>query len=193
MRQRIDDMMIFMVEQYHEIENSLRSVNSLYGVSDCQGVICGVLVFGDPSPILQWIDELFEGLNTTQVIDTNLKHELMRLSAYTQQRLEDPGMSFELLLPEDDQIPLEQRVEALSGWCEGFLYGLTLAGLCEETPVSRDGSEFINDVLAISRVVVDSRPDETDEVAYFELVEYLRVGVLLLAAEFQSLRPHTDL
>lgn len=185
-------MMISMIEQFHEIEANLGSADSQYRVSGCQGVICGVLVFGDPAPLLRWTDEVLEDLDMPQVYGPNLKQVLMRLTAYTQQRLEDPGMSFKLLLPEDDQIPLMQRVEALSEWCEGFLYGLSLAGLCNETPLSGDGRELINDVLEISRAVVDSGYDEADEVAYFELVEYLRVGVLLLTAEFQPLVSRTN-
>lgn len=177
-----------MVEQYHEIEATLQEASSQYGASGCQGVICGVLVFGDPSPLLRWIDEVLEALDTTHMTDTNLRRVLMQLSAFTQQQLEDPGMSFGLLLPEEDLTPLKRRVEALSGWCEGFLYGLTLAGLDNKTRLSGDSSELISDVWEISRAFVDSDPDEADEVAYFELVEYLRVGVLLLAEDFHSLQ-----
>lgn len=181
-------MMIYMIEQYHEIEASLQDADSQYNASGCQGVICGMLVFDSLSSLSRWIDETIDELDTAYVDVPNVRHILTELSVFTQQRLKDPGMSFELLLPEEDQTPLKLRVAALSDWCEGFLYGLSLAGVNDKTRLPGDSSELINDVLEISRVALDSTPDEAHEAAYFELVEYLRVAVLLLAEEFQSLQ-----
>ncbi len=181
--------MVVMIEQYHEIEGILQEHDSQYSASGCQGVICGMLVFDGLSSLSRWIDETIEELNTAHVHEPNVRRILTQLSVSTERCLKDPGMSFNLLLPEQDQTPLKQRVKALSDWCEGFLYGLSLAGVNDKTRLPGDCRELINDVLEISRVVVDSEPDETDETAYFELVEYLRVAVLLLLEEFQSPQP----
>ena len=48
--------------------------------------------------------------------------------------------------------------------------------------------EFLSDVLAISQAVAEDA-GESDEQAYAELVEYLRVGVQLLHDELADLEP----
>jgi uncharacterized protein YgfB (UPF0149 family) len=179
-------MMTFMIEQYHEVEAYLQELSSQYSASECQGVMCGALVLDGPSPLIRWIDELVEELDIPIGYGQEIRQILTELAALTQQRLNDPGISFRLLLPDEDQTSLAHRAEALSEWCQGFLYGLSLAGVNNKSLLPKDSVEFIGDILEISRVVVDTDSGEADEMSYVELVEYLRVGVLLLLEETQS-------
>jgi len=106
----------------------------------------------------------------------------------TRAQLCDPGLGFYLLLPADEALDEQGRTEALVQWCDGLLYGLALAGLGERQDLPDLVREFLNDVAQICRASVDDWPEEADEAAYTELVEYLRMGVLLINEELQPLK-----
>lgn len=93
---------------------------------------------------------------------------------------------FNPLLPEDDE-PLSARSLAMAAWCSGFLYGLAAGGIEDLSILPSDVQEIAGDLAEISRAGIEEEGDEEDEVAYAELVEYLRAGVTLvyeiLAAE----------
>ena len=90
------------------------------------------------------------------------------------------------MLPDDDD-SLTQRVNAIGDWSQGYLIGLSLGGITDFAPLPDDAREIAKDLLEISRAGTsyDLEGNEEDENAYAELVEYLRVGVLLINEELQ--------
>ena len=95
---------------------------------------------------------------------------------------------FEPLLPADDQ-PIGARTAALAQWCQGFLYGLGAGGITDASGLPADTGEIVRDFTEISRAGVDETQDEeSNEAAYAELVEFVRVGVQLLFEELAELR-----
>ena len=106
---------------------------------------------------------------------------------HTTESLDASECTFDLMLPDDEE-PLVQRTAALGSWCHGFLAGLGLAGVGDHhKSLSGDAREFLDDVQEMSRIESDPDEDDEAEAAYAELVEYLRVGVLLLREEIGSL------
>jgi len=107
----------------------------------------------------------------------------------TRQQLNTPDCEFELLLPDDDEA-IAQRVDALGDWCQGFLVGLTLGGISDLSALPADAREIAEDMVQIARAGTsyDMTGNDEDEQAYAELVEYLRVGVLLINEELQPTR-----
>lgn len=95
--------------------------------------------------------------------------------------------TLELFLP-DDSCPLAERSEALVQWCEGFLNGLGFTGLPEFDLLSDEGREVIQDLYKICRIDVENIAEtgEDEEIAFMELVEYVRMGAMLLYEEFQQ-------
>jgi uncharacterized protein YgfB (UPF0149 family) len=88
-----------------------------------------------------------------------------------------------LLLP-DDEANMSVRAESLGFWCQGFLTGLGLAGLSTVSGLPDEVQDFLSDISHIARVGFDGdNPDEEDEVAYTDIVEYLRMGVMLINQE----------
>jgi uncharacterized protein YgfB (UPF0149 family) len=91
--------------------------------------------------------------------------------------------NFQLLLP-DERHELEERAEALSLWCEGFLYGLGLGGssIEEETPdVIHEALYCIAEIakLEISHLEVT----ELDRLAYDEAIEFITHAIPLIYEE----------
>jgi len=96
-------------------------------------------------------------------------------------------MDFDILIPGDDR-PIEERTQALTLWCTGFLYGL---GTSAADPQRLPGElgEIVRDLTEITRADVDaSDSQEANEAALAELVEFVRVGVQLVFDELGPLR-----
>ncbi len=97
--------------------------------------------------------------------------------------------AFDLMLPDDDAA-LEQRADALHEWCHGFLYGYGVAGGKDGAVLSEEVAEVLKDIAQFAQSSFDLGDDpEEDELSYSELVEYLRVGVVLL---YETLYPRAQ-
>ena len=86
----------------------------------------------------------------------------------------------------------------MGAWCQGFLYGLGTSSLTDATRLPGDIGEVVRDLTEITRVGADSTESlESNEGAYSELVEFVRVGVQLVFEELEPLRgessPHEGL
>lgn len=156
--------------------------------SELHGLLCGMLcVDGAISNelCLERIEtELGAGALSASARD--LLQELFFLSAA---QLDDADLNFDLLLPAD-QDGLNQRLDALRQWCQGFLAGLVLAGLDRQRLLSPEVKEFLADLVEICRLgAVAGDGSEEEETAYTEIVEYVRMGVLLVNEELSAPPP----
>jgi yecA family protein len=160
-----------------------------HNASKVHGLLCGLLCVDGALSSDTWlncvVDELPEDKNLTQVS----RQLLLELQDVTFSQLTADSFGFSLLLP-SDHISLPQRTLSLGYWCQGFLSGLGLGGMQKSWTLSAEAEEFLNDLLQIAQVGFDTQNAvEEDECAYTEIVEYVRIGVLLME---QELRPHTD-
>ncbi len=92
---------------------------------------------------------------------------------------------YTLFLP-DDELDLSQRVRCLAAWCQGFLVGFgTASGQRGIANFSPETEEALKDIVGIANLADDfgTEDDESNENAYAELVEYLKVAVLLMSSE----------
>ena len=101
-------------------------------------------------------------------------------------RLDAGELAFSLILASDDE-PLAERADTLAQWCQGYLVGLAMAGIKDHNALPGDVPEFVNDLLKISQVTADSDGND-DETAFYELSEYIRVGVQLVFDELEPIR-----
>src|SRR5690606_22532821 len=104
----------------------------------------------------------------------------------THDALAGDEFSFEPLLPEAGAA-LADRVEAMSGWCDGVMYGLGLAEVASFDKLPPDVAEVLRDFADIGRggVALGENAEE-DEEAFMELSEYLRVGTQLVHDELNA-------
>ena len=100
----------------------------------------------------------------------------------------DSNLQLQLCLPEGEDVGLGEQVNALAEWCEGFLYGLANAGIQTKGNLSAEIKEILHDIGAIAQVDGVELADEEEEVSFVELVEFVRVAVLLLAEEVQPMK-----
>ena len=109
----------------------------------------------------------------------------------TFRQLSERLSSFVPLLPNDSD-SASLRTAALAHWCEGFLHGLVSGDHGEalkQRLASDPLADIIRDMLQLTRAAVDEdSDDETNESAYAEIVEYVRVAVQLTYEELAEFR-----
>ena len=148
--------------------------------SDLHGSLTGFLCAGGRTSPTHWLTDL--ELDDDQVGAEADVFE--QLHADIVAALEDTALAFEPLLP-PDSTPLEQRADALVAWCRGFLGGIGLADATERVAALDDDSqEMLRDIGQIAASNFEFAGGEEDEQSLTELIEYVRVAVLNLHAEF---------
>jgi uncharacterized protein YgfB (UPF0149 family) len=172
--------------EYSDIISFLEKADGDVSPAEAQGIACGLLAVNLGSDQAQWLDEILPGdRDRLNVLLQEAEAGLAQIFIGVMSQLSDSNLQFELLLP-DDEASLENRFEAVQSWSRGLLYGLSIAGLNQYERLPEDSREFLQDVVQISTPAsFDFDEDDESEDAYTEIVEYLRVGTLLLAEEVQ--------
>ena len=169
-----------------EILNELLNRDQfMLGAGELQGSLCAQLTMASQLDLEQWLCTAGGESFSIETLDPATLAGLEELFLWTEEALRAPQMTFQLFLPDDDA-SLADRSEALTLWCSGFLVGLGLSGVDESTDIPEDASEFLADLAEISCAdFVIENSDESDEAAFMELVEYARVGAMLV---YETLR-----
>lgn len=169
---------------YTRIQQLLAHAHSLADAAEAHGTLAGCLCGASGYRFEDWLKEILpEGRAAPGTLRT-----LRELYDGTASALIQPDMEFELLLPEDSA-GLEARTQALAQWCQGFLYGLGAGSITDASELPGEVGEVVRDFIEITRAGVDAESDEeSNEAAYVELVEFVRVGVQLLFEELATAR-----
>lgn len=173
----------------YELEEVLLKLDSTMSAAESHGVLCAILCARGSADMSDWAGHILGKQEQGNVV---LKESLVLLNNLYQAtlvQLNDVNCNFQLFLPDDEE-DLRERVEALTAWCQGFVYGLAIGGLSDAEALPEDTMELVKDIIEISRAGPDTetQPTEEDEIAYVEIVEYLRTGTLLISAELQPLQ-----
>jgi uncharacterized protein len=172
---------------YDHIQQLLGQERSLAEAAEAHGTLTGGLCAASRYSLEDWLREILPEGRAAPATAAALKE----LFTATTAALVQPDMEFELLLPADEQ-PIDVRTAALAQWCQGFLYGLGAGSAADASELPGDAGEVVRDFGEISRAGVDATQDEeSNEAAYAELVEFVRVGVQLLFEELAALRQPT--
>lgn len=157
---------------WHEVDERLAALGAPCAAAEAHGMLCGLLALATPAARGIWLERAVGTEEAATPLDT--------LYDETARQLDDTTFGFELLLPPDDDAGLAERTEALASWCAGFASGAGLSGR-SEAGLPAESREFLGDLTRISRAEVAS--EEDDEAAFAEVVEYVRMGVLLTRTE----------
>ena len=159
-------------------------LDAQFSAAELHGAACGVLVVNRHYAFDKWIKQV-----AAETMGDDDAYELVeQVFADAQYKLNTEALAFDLLLPEEDE-PLEQQVAALQKWCQGFAYGLALSGLKTLQDLPKDSREWVEDVVKIGAAgEMDVDDEDASEDAFVELVEFVRVGVLLINEELQPVR-----
>ncbi len=163
---------------YSEFGELLRLSGAAAHADDCHGFLCGHLcVTGAPERAI-W-EEYLNLQTEADNLGDECHEEIDILLSETRRFLVSPELDFQLLLP-DDETPLSDRVIARGEWCYGFLNGFALGQHSGTVLANEEGKELIENFTRICHIEAGEIADESDEQALFELVEYVRVGAILI-------------
>jgi uncharacterized protein len=169
---------------FPHIQQLLTQEHALAEAAEAHGILAGCLCGAAGYKFEDWLREILpEGHAEAEASET-----LRDVYSATLDALEQPDMGFEPLLPSDAQ-PIEARTSALAEWCQGFLYGLGAGNIPDASRLPGEVGEIVRDFAEITRAGVDSSESEdSNESAYAELVEFVRVGTQLLFEELAAAR-----
>lgn len=168
-----------MLELYEPLEQALTALEASSGAAAAHGRLCGMLTMSESAERARWIAEVLEETAPRGEAAKACLTLLSRLYDETREALDDPEFGLRILLPGDDE-PLAVRTAALGDWCEGYLLGLAVGGLTRAAGLPGEVCEALRDIAEIAQVDTDPEADEDNEQAYEELVEYVRMGMLLI-------------
>ncbi len=147
--------------------------------AELHGTLCALLCTRPDPHVAEWVREIVVTEHPPQ--GSAWAGALCDAGECARESFTRGGFDLELLLPDDDA-PLAERSEALSDWCTGFLYGLGLAGGGLTASLSDDAREVVSDLTEFTRIDAEENSEDAER-AYSEVVEYVRMGVLLIYEE----------
>ncbi len=174
-----------LVLDYGTVAATLCRANATAGAAETHGILCGMLCAAPGAADDAWLDLVLENTEPGDLLASQCRDLLVRLRRHSARELESPEYVFQPLLPPDEE-PLTQRSEALGDWCGGFLYALGIGGIGTQTRLTAELREFLDDLVDITHIDSDPQTAEEDELAYAEVVEYVRMGVLMASQELRG-------
>lgn len=168
------------IQNYTELAEILQKIEPNSHIAQIHGVICGMICGSDSEPTL-W-EAVFPNTQKSAQGEDLLK----QIYEATYHELTEFSFEFSLLLP-NDEADINVRAEALGLWCQGFLTGLELAKVSVTQTKEGELKEALDDIIEIAKINFgDIASNEEDETAYFELVEYVRLTVLMIFHELKK-------
>ena len=171
---------------YDEFERVLRDARALPEPAEAHGTLAGALCSSRDYGLIEWLREILpDDSPDDEALQSSVLQNVYDSMVRT---LVGNEADFEPLLPDDDA-PLAERADALSLWCQGFLYGLGsgAARIRRRCPPRRARSSATSPRSRTSASMPASRTKRT-RVAFAEVVEFVRVGVQLLFVELAPAR-----
>lgn len=176
---------------YDEVNDALRRIGVENDAAEIHGGLCGLFCTIGGLTVEYWLDTTLtttaeDDALTIDALSNESRSLLTLLFNGTEKQLSGQDFSFSPFLPDDDA-GLAARIEALSHWCQGFLFGLSQGGLTNPDGLPGDLPEIVRDLIEISRAEsYELDDDDQNEKDYMELIEFTRVAVQLFIDEMQQ-------
>jgi uncharacterized protein len=169
------------VDSFDRLSQFLQQQGMLANAAEVHGMLCGMLAGGASPSSEHWLALLSDLLHEGQTFPAPVRTKLDDLTQTIDAALRDPDMNFQLMLP-DDQQPIEERLQAMIAWVQSFLvgFGVNQTNLAS---FSDDVREAIDDMVELAKLDFSVEDDDDADRAYFEIVEYLRVSVIMCFCE----------
>jgi yecA family protein len=171
--------------EFSDIQEMLIKINSINDVAESHGIASGMLVANTAADKLLWIKQIMGDIEEGSLPPADIIEVTGNWFEQIKQQLQDSNLRFELCLPDDDEV-LNLRVESLQEWCKGFILGIAMSGVNDFAELAEDTRELLSDFSRISsEEEFDLENVDEAEIAYADISQYVRIGVLLINEELQ--------
>ncbi len=177
-----------------DVADALSTLSSLGSAAESHGLLCALLSADVSLRQEAWVDSLLsEHVEASHLEGQHAYRILQSLFKVTAAAFAADNFSLPLLLP-DDEAPLEERIDHLAEWCQGYVTGLHLLGVAIQDNKNATMQEAITDLVDISQVEMapEDQQDPESEARYLELVEFVKVAVLTIATELHHMFDHAE-
>lgn len=179
------------VPNHDTLSLALDQVQADCSAAELHGVMVGMLAGGARMNRLALVKSLEAHADVANAFADDMIASLWQLQLKTLDDLCADDLLFQPLLPDDDD-DLSLRVMALSDFARGLLTGFGLAVPANNPALAGETvRETLQDLVQISQVDAVDEADEEGELAYAELHEFVRLGVIHLFEEMAPREEHT--
>lgn len=95
-------------------------------------------------------------------------------------QLSETSIELENMLP-NGEMPLSARIYSLVEFLQAFLLGIEQENLSNFVDEPEALEEMLNDFSVLTQMDMDEEDSEESEANYIEIIEYVRIGILLMA------------
>lgn len=167
------------MESQPSFENVAQALGPLdlgFGPSYLHGLWTGLIMGEQYCKPQDWLDLAWEKSQVWDELPPQAQMLLLQMAEQTIVALEMFDFGFQLLLPDDD-LPLQDRAQAIHEWCVGYVWGLQNQQY-QQNLLTNDGAQALADITKISEMDFSTIECEEEEESYMEIVEFVRVAVL---------------
>ncbi|ODP98757.1 MULTISPECIES: UPF0149 family protein [Salinivibrio] len=159
--------------------------------AEMHGLIAGMLSGGMALEDGGWLTMLYDYTNQGMGWPTEAKTLAMQSYHQLKTQLTGDDLDLDIYVPDDEQVGVVARAEALVEWINAFLAGVGLIGK-QGRQLSNDVTEALSDLKAIAQLGIDEDGDMQEQAELLEQVcEHVRVCCMVVHAELGA-RPDAD-
>ncbi len=178
-----------------QVQKNLTTLGSEASPAEAHGTLCGLLCGRSDLEPREWIaltTTAADAIEQGDLLAAEASEWLTDLFFKTVAALSDNNLNFYPLLADDEDDSMQ--LEAIAQWAQGFLMGLSLAGVEKFSDYPEEVGEFVTAMTSIATADdYDLAGDDSDTEAIIELEEFIRIGVLLVNEEMNPLRVPVDI
>lgn len=174
--------------QFDWLANIYNSHGAINHPSELHGIMVGEIVGSLRRTASDWLNQVLEHMGVESLDNeryANVTEDLLGFYAHSLEDIDKDSSSFVLLLPDDDY-ELSERIESLILWVRGFLEGIAISASDRLQTMDSELQEILKDFVEICQIDTRVEQDESGEKEFFEISEYIRIGVLNLYAELNA-------
>lgn len=168
-----------LIDVYHEVEQALSDLNIQSSVAQFHGGLCGHLMHSKSSAE-DWLLDFIGQRDSNNLLAKDAVSYLHSCLIKVSKELSSDSFEFKILVEADSDVHAASYIlESISDWCDSFLYAFGISGLTAKG--HKDVEELLYDFSEISRIdFSESGSENIDDLDLIEVIEYIKVGVLLI-------------
>lgn len=169
--------------EYQEVDAIMVRNDLGLSAAEAHGMATGMLCINDRTESTFWLGEILQNAGELNADESIFLKDLFEEIKNT---LSSDEFAFELLLPDDD-FPINEKVEALRQWCQGFLYGLGTSSSSSNSTAKwpQDVREAVRDITEFTKLDTNAEGEDAEN-DFTEITEYLKAVVIFLRTELNS-------